>query len=323
MDSKNTLNEIRRAFDMQINALNEVVSRLGISSANLVDQLSRLDGKLVVTGVGKSGLVGQKLAATFASTGTSSFFMNAAEALHGDLGMIGKGDAVLMISNSGVTPELVRMVPSLRHFGVPIYGIFGNTSTILAKECDIVLDAGVDTEACHLGLAPTCSSTAALVLGDSIACTLMLQSGFSSEHFAINHPGGTIGRRLLLRATDIMHRGTEIPTVTPDALLRDAAIEMTRSPLGAVCVCDENLILLGILTDGDFRRRLINSDDLSISVDKCMSAKPTCAAPDDTLDHLISLMETPGQQVYSLPVVDERHRLVGFVRMHDVLSGDQ
>jgi len=318
-----TVSALRRVFQQQTQTLNDVSLRLGSTAARLIDELTVLRGKLVVTGVGKSGLIGRKIAATFASTGTSAFFVNASEALHGDLGMVSSGDAVLMISNSGCTPELIRMVPSLRHYGVSIYGIFGNVDTVLAEECQIVLDSSVEHEACHLGLAPTCSSTAALVLGDALACVLMQKKGFTADDFGINHPGGAIGRRLLLKAKDIMHTGEKLPVVKPTALLRDAAIEMTRFPLGAVCVCDSGNRLLGILTDGDFRRRLIQSDDLSITVKDCMTASPACASPDDTLDRLLKLMESPGRQVYSLPIVNEENRLVGFVRMHDILSGNK
>lgn len=322
-DQRSVLTEIQNLIGVQIAEIADVSSRLDTAVVELVDHLLNLEGKLVITGLGKSGLIGQKLAATFASTGTSAFFVNSSEALHGDLGMVSKGDAVLMISNSGATPELVKMLPSLRHIGVDVYGMFGNTDTALAKECDLTVNFGVKQESGHLGLAPTCSSTAMLVLGDAIACTLMRIRGFSADDFAIYHPGGTIGRRLLLRAKDVMHRGAEIPTVSPTATLKDAAIEMTRSPLGAVCVCDADKRLVGLLTDGDFRRLLISSDDLSIPVHGCMTTNPRSAGPNDTLDHLIDLMETPGQQVYSLPILDQQQRLVGFVRMHDLLSKDQ
>ena len=232
------LNHVRQVFQIQIESLQAVALRMNGSIAQLIDQLQQLEGKVIVTGVGKSGIIGQKIAATLASTGTSSVFMNASEALHGDLGIVTPGDAVIMISNSGSTLELARMMPSLRHHKVPVYGIFGNLSTALAKQCDVLIDASVEAEACHLGLAPTCSSTAALVIGDAIACALMKSRGFSSHDFAINHPGGALGRRLLLRVRDVMHTGNAIPTVPPNATLKDAAIELTRAPLGAVCICD-------------------------------------------------------------------------------------
>lgn len=311
--------EALRVFDLQIEALKRVRVQLSADFDRAVSTILNCEGKVVVTGLGKSGIVGQKIAATLSSTGTSAVFMNAADALHGDLGVVGPGDTIVMISNSGETIELIRMLPSLRRYRTSLIGILGNTSSTLARECEVVLDVGVGKEACPMELAPTSSSTASLVTGDALACALMRAKGFSPEQFAVNHPGGSLGRRLLLRVRDVMPRVKEWPIVSPDATVREIAIVMTRTSLGAVCVTEADK-LVGIVTDGDLRRHLAVSDDLTVRTEHLMTRHPATASMDDTVDTLLKTMESPTRKIYVLPVIDDQRRVVGLVRMHDLLG---
>ena len=231
------LREAERVFDEEIVALSRTRHRLGRNLEDAIDLILAAPGKVILTGLGKSGVIAHKIASTLASTGTPAVYMNAAEALHGDLGVVLQGDVVIMVSKSGSTTELVKMLPSLRRVNASIIGIFGDANTRLSASCDVVLDASVEREACPLALAPTCSSTVALVIGDAIAICLMRAREFTSEQFAMYHPGGMLGRRLLLRALDVMHVPPNLPSVREHATVRDIAIEMTRTNLGAVCVC--------------------------------------------------------------------------------------
>jgi arabinose-5-phosphate isomerase len=312
--------EARRVFDVQIAALGRVRDQIASVFPHVVDIILGSSGKVIVTGLGKSGIIAHKIAATLASTGTSAVFMNAADALHGDLGMVTFGDTVIMVSNSGATTELLRMLPSLRRYEAVLVGILGQIDTPLARECDYVLNADVGREACPMGLAPTSSSTAALVVGDALACALMNARGFSPEQFAVNHPGGSLGRRLLLKARDILPSMSEWPTVSPDATVREAAVMMTQIPMGAVCVIGADGCLAGIMTDGDLRRHLAVSEDLRIPVRQLMNSNPITASPNDSVDQLLRIMETPQRKIYVLPLVDETRHLVGLIRMHDLLG---
>lgn len=310
-----------QVFEDEIAALRAALPRLEANFASAVDHILASGGKVVATGVGKSGLVAQKIAATLASTGTSAIFMNGAEALHGDLGFVSKGDVVLMVSNSGSTVELAKMLPSLERLGASIVAIFGKVDTPLARRCHVVLNAHVDKEACPLNLAPMSSSTLALVIGDALAAALMKARNFNANDFALRHPGGILGRRLLLHVADFMHRGDKLPTVAPQATLKEVLLEATRANLGAVCVVDTERTLLGIITDGDIRRHLTNADSLNARADEVMCATPTVITAEASLNQALEIMERR-KSFYVLPVIahsNSRH-LVGLLRMHDLFE---
>jgi len=285
-----------------------------------VEMLLNCRGKVVVTGLGKSGIIGRKIAATLASTGRSAFFLNASDALHGDLGMVGEGDVVLMLSNSASTRELQTMLPSLRRMGVATMGIFGRVDTELAGNVDLVLHAHIPAEGCPLELAPMSSSTVALVIGDALAACLMDRKGFSPEDYAVFHPGGQLGRRLLLTAADVMQKGDAIPVVAEEVVFRDIVAELTRTNLGAVCVVDVQSTLAGIVSDGDVRRALMKDDPFALRAAELMTPNPVTVAPTDRLDEVLALMETPARRIYVVPVIDARRNIVGMVRMHDIIQ---
>lgn len=275
-------------------------------------------GKVVVSGVGKSGHVGQKLAATLSSTGTPAVFLHAAEALHGDLGIYTPGDPTILISKSGTTKDLVTLLPTLREFESPLIGIIGNPASALAQQVDVLLDASVRAEADPYNLAPSSSSTVAAALGDALAITLMNARGFTAEDFARFHPGGQLGRNLRLRVTDVMHQ--EIAWVSPQATLKEVVIAMTRFPLGAACIVDENRSLLGLVTDGDVRRALITHDDIrEVPVATIMTAQPITVASNARLREALNLMQNRPSQISVLPVLDSTsHICVGLIRVHDI-----
>ena len=275
-------------------------------------------GRVIVSGVGKSGLVGRKLASTLASTGTPAFFVHPAEASHGDLGMITADDVVLMLSNSGETDELVLLVPHIKRQGARIVAITGNEQSSLAQNAHVHLDAAVDTEACPLGLAPTASTTAALALGDALALAVLDARGFSADDFARSHPGGALGRRLLVKVADVMRVGADLPIVRDDATLAAAVVEMTGKGMGMTAVVDAGGRALGIFTDGDLRRaidRIEHARTLPISA--LMTRNPRSIGAARLAIDCVELMETP-PRVTNLLVTDAGGALVGAVHMHDL-----
>jgi arabinose-5-phosphate isomerase len=275
-------------------------------------------GRIVVLGMGKSGHIGGKIAATLASTGSPAFFVHPGEASHGDLGMITPGDVVLAISNSGETEELLTILPIIKRLGVPLITLTGNPASTLARAADVNIDVSVSQEACPLGLAPTSSTTATLVMGDALAVSLLEARGFTAEDFARSHPGGRLGRRLLLLIRDIMHTGDEVPRVTADIVLSDALVEMTRKGLGMTAVVDQDGRLSGIFTDGDLRRVLDRRIDVhSTTVGAVMTANPRSVAPDMLAVEALELLQK--HRISQLPVVDDDGRLVGAFNMHDLL----
>jgi len=286
-----------------------------------VELLAGCGGKVVTTGVGKSGLAARKIAATLASTGCPAFFLNASDALHGDLGMVGGGDVVLMASNSASTHELVKMLPVLKRVGAGTLGLFGRTNTDLARGLDVVLPVVAESEGCPLSLAPMASIVATLVLGDALAAALMQRRSFTAEDFALRHPAGTLGRRLVLTAADVMHGGEELPAVSPGAGFREIVAELTRSNLGGLCVVHPaDSRLAGFISDGDVRRALMRDDPFSLVAEQLMTGNPICATPGQRLGELLDLMETPQRRIYVVPVVDAENRALGLVRMHDILA---
>jgi arabinose-5-phosphate isomerase len=276
------------------------------------------EGRIVVLGMGKSGHIGGKIAATLASTGTPAFFVHPGEASHGDLGMITGRDVVLAISNSGETAELLTILPLIKRLGVPLVTLTGNASSTLARAADVNIDVSVAQEACPLGLAPTSSTTATLVMGDALAVSLLEARGFTAEDFARSHPGGRLGRRLLLLIRDIMHTGTAVPKVTEDVLLGDALVEMTRKGLGMTVVVDGAGRLCGIFTDGDLRRILDRRIDVHrTTIGEVMTRPCKSAAADMLAAEALKMMEQ--YRINALPVIDGDGLLIGAFNMHDLL----
>lgn len=276
-------------------------------------------GRVVVTGMGKSGHVARKIAATLASTGTPAFFVHPGEASHGDLGMILPQDVVLALSNSGETDEVLFILPVIKRQGIPLIAITGNAHSSLADQANVHLDASIAAEACPLGLAPTASTTAALVMGDALAIALLEARGFTSEDFARSHPAGSLGRRLLLHISDVMHTGEGIPAVPPNASLTQALMEMTRKHLGMTAVVDADHRLLGVFTDGDLRRAL-DDDDLDLrgaTVAELMTRGPKTIGADKLAIEAAQLMEK--HQIHALLVVNDQQQVVGALNIHDLL----
>jgi arabinose-5-phosphate isomerase len=275
-------------------------------------------GRIVVLGMGKSGHIGGKIAATLASTGTPAFFVHPGEASHGDMGMITSDDVVLALSNSGETDELVILVPLLKRLAVPLVALTGNPLSTLAQAADVHIHVAVEQEACPLGLAPTCSTTAALAMGDALAIALLEVRGFTQEDFARAHPGGALGRRLLLRIADLMHQGAEMPTAAPDTLLSRALLEITRKGLGLTVVVDAQNRVLGIFTDGDLRRALDRGVDVQTTpLAEVMTRGCTTVRPEMLAAEALRIMQD--KKINALPVVDGGNVLAGVLNMHDLL----
>jgi arabinose-5-phosphate isomerase len=314
------LSVARSVLQAESRAIAAAAARLDQCLPRAVQLILDHQGKVVVSGVGKSGHIGQKIAATLASTGTPAVFLHAAEAVHGDLGIYTPGDPSILISKSGSTAELLRLVPILRQFRSPLIAIVGNPKSPLARQADIVMDAQVEREADTLNLAPTCSTTVALALGDALAVSLMHARQFSRQDFARYHPGGQLGRNLWLRVADVMHQGEDVAWVRLDTPLRQVIIAMTERPLGAACVVDEEFSLLGLVTDGDLRRALLAHEDIrQLRSADCMSRKPLTVAPEASLREAIRLMEDRSSQISVLPVLDPKtRRCLGLVRIHDI-----
>jgi arabinose-5-phosphate isomerase len=318
VDAGRALALARDVLDTEARAISSLATRLGAAFVAAVDLLLRCRGRVVVSGIGKSGHVARKLAATLASTGTPAFFVHPAEASHGDLGMITADDVVVMLSNSGETDELALLAPHLRRQGAALVALTGNATSTIARAADVHLDVAVDAEACPLGLAPTASTTAALALGDALALALLDARGFSVEDFARSHPGGALGRRLLTRVVDVMRTGDAVPQVPHGATLAEAIVEMTGKGMGMTVVTDAEDRVAGIFTDGDLRRCLgRESDPMRRGVAALMTRTPRTITSDRLAADCVLLMETP-PKVMQLVVVDAAGRLAGAVHMHDL-----
>ena len=305
-------------IDIEAAAVNALADRINEDFAQACGHLLACRGRIVVTGMGKSGHIGNKIAATLASTGSPAFFVHPGEASHGDLGMITASDVVLALSNSGETSELLTIVPLIKRLGVPLISMTGNPQSNLARESDIHIDVSVAQEACPLNLAPTSSTTAALAMGDALAIALLESRGFTEEDFARSHPGGSLGRRLLLHVGEIMHTGTDIPSVNRNAPVRDALMEMTRKGLGMTAVVDDDGRLVGIYTDGDLRRTLDKNRDIhSCVVSEVMTGNCKTASKEMLAAEALKIMED--NKINALLLVDDEHRLEGAINMHDLL----
>ncbi len=318
VDATRALALARDVLATEAAAIAGLAARLGGPFVAAVAMIMNCRGRVVVSGIGKSGHVARKLAATLASTGTPAFFVHPAEASHGDMGMITPDDVVLMLSNSGETDELMLLTPHLKRQGAAIIALTGNESSSLAQSADVHLDAAVDAEACPLGLAPTASTTAALALGDALALALLDARGFSVDDFARAHPGGALGRRLLTRVRDVMRTGSELPMVGVDATLGDAVVEMSGKGMGMTTIVERDGRVTGIFTDGDLRRCLDRVRDLkTVRVADVMTRAPRTIAPDRLAIDCVDLMETP-PKVMALLVVDGDGRLQGALHLHDL-----
>jgi arabinose-5-phosphate isomerase len=308
----------REALRIEARAVAALVDRLGDDFGKACRMLLACTGRVVVSGMGKSGHVGGKIAATLASTGTPAFFLHPAEASHGDLGMVTRGDVVLAISYSGETVELLTILPLFKRMDARLVAMTGNPASTLAREADVHLDVSVPAEACPLNLAPTASTTAALAMGDALAVALLKHRGFTEADFARSHPGGTLGRRLLLHVADVMRRGKDLPIVRPETPLTEGLLEMSRKRLGLTAVVDGADRVVGIFTDGDLRRALDRDLDVrSTTMADVMTSGPRSIGPGELAAEAVLMMEK--HAVNGLLVLDESGRLIGALNVHDLL----
>lgn len=311
----------KKVLQIEADAVLALQSRIDGGFTKAVELILACAGRVVVTGMGKSGLICQKIAATMASTGTPTLFLHPAEGIHGDLGMMTRGDVVIAISNSGETEEICRILPVIKRMGLPLIAMSGNPQSTLALAGDVHLDISVSEEACPLGLAPTASTTATLAMGDALAVVLLEQRGFRAEDFALFHPGGALGKKLLLRVEDLMHVGDEVPLVSPQTLLRDALFEITSKKLGVTGVVDAGNHLIGVFTDGDLRRVMEKGlDTLQQPIDAVMSRSPKRILRRNLAAKALQIMES--HSITSLFVFDEDSSQVpvGVVHLHDLLK---
>ncbi len=317
----NAIEEAKRVLRIEAQSILDLVDRIDENFSKAVDLLYECKGRVVLMGMGKSGLVGRKIASTFASTGTPSFFIHPAEGLNGDFGMLAREDLVMAISNSGETRELLEVLPLIKRYGNKLIALTGNLRSTLAKAADVCLNIHVKTEACPLGLAPTASTTATLALGDALAVTLMIKKGFKEEDFALLHPGGALGKRLLLTVKDLMHVGEAFPKVTEKTLMKDVIFEITSKRLGVTAVLNDQGHLVGVITDGDLRRALERfSDLLNRTASEVMTRNPKWIEKDALAAKAVQRMEE--YSITSLFVFDQPGEKipVGVIHLHDLLK---
>ena len=316
--SSDLIQSAQRTIRLEIEAVEGLLSHIDADFVRACEMILASKGRVVVVGMGKSGHIGKKIAATLASTGTTSFFVHPAEASHGDMGMITADDIILALSNSGTTAEIVTLLPLIKRLGIKMISLTGNPASTLAKAADINLNAHVEHEACPLNLAPTSSTTAALVMGDALAVALLEARGFTAEDFAFSHPGGALGRRLLLKVEHVMHTGDELPKVPRGALLRDSLMEMTRKGLGMTAILEADGRLAGIFTDGDLRRTLYRPIDIRLTtIDEVMTLHGKTARPEMLAAEALKIMED--HKIGALIVVDENDHPVGAFNLQDLL----
>jgi arabinose-5-phosphate isomerase len=324
MVDKTCISQVVELLKLEAEAITQAANRLQTEQVErAVRLLDDCPGKVVLIGVGKSGIVARKVAATLTSIGTVAVYLHPSDALHGDLGIVTSKDVAIVLSNSGETDELIVMLPYLKRRQVPIIAIVGNLRSTLSGHADVVLDASVDKEACPFNLAPTTSTTVALAIGDALAMTLMKVKGFTQEDFALNHPAGRLGKRLTLRVKDLMHSGAENPTVSLQASVIEVVSAIGQAGLGAVNVVDDYGYLMGIITDGDVRRLLqrVRPADLETLIgDAIMTRNPVVVFSDTLAYHALQLMEDRPSQISVLPVVDQERRCVGLIRLHDIVK---
>ncbi|MGD9660127.1 MAG: KpsF/GutQ family sugar-phosphate isomerase [Porticoccaceae bacterium] len=307
-----------RTIQLEAEAVACLEKRIGASFSHACELMMACQGRIIVTGMGKSGHIGRKIAATLASTGSPAFFVHPGEASHGDLGMLTRSDVVMAISSSGSTAEVVTLLPLIKRLGVPLISMTGNPDSALGKAADAWLDISVAQEACPLDLAPTTSTTVSLVMGDALAIALLEAKGFTAEDFAFSHPGGALGRKLLLKTEDIMHSGDSLPRVREDTPLRNALLEMTQKGFGMTTVINDNGELLGVFTDGDLRRALDHAVDINTaSVGQAMTRNCKTVNRNMLAAEALGIMEN--SKITALVVEDSEHRPIGVIHMHDIL----
>ena len=313
--------DAQKVLQMEAEAILDLIPRVDEHFDAAVDMILTCEGRVIMTGMGKSGIIAHKISATLASTGTPSFYLHPAEGIHGDLGMVTADDVIIAMSNSGETGEVLNILPSLRRIGAKLIAMVGNPDSTLAKNADVVLNVGVKKEACPLGLAPTSSTTAALAFGDALAMALMGKHQFTSKQFAMFHPGGSLGRKLLLTVGDIMHGGSENPVVRGSATVTEALFIITDKGLGAVSVVDENGIMIGLLTDGDIRRGLSQGVGfLQRPVTELMTKEPKYITKEKLAAQALHIMEKhKPKPITVLPVIDEERHVIGLLHMTDLV----
>jgi arabinose-5-phosphate isomerase len=313
--------DAQKVLQMEAEAILDLIPRVDEHFDAAVDMILACEGRVIMTGMGKSGIIAHKISATLASTGTPSFYLHPAEGIHGDLGMVTADDVIIAMSNSGETGEVLNILPSIRRIGAKLIAMVGNTDSTLAKNADVVLNVGVKKEACPLGLAPTSSTTAALAFGDALAMALMGKHHFTSNQFAVFHPGGSLGRKLLLTVGDIMHGGSENPVVKGSATVTEALFIITDKGLGAVSVVDDNNVMVGLLTDGDIRRGLSKGVDfLKRPVTELMTRSPRFITQEKLAAQALHIMEShKPKPITVLPVIDGERHVIGLLHMTDLV----
>jgi len=313
------IEQAKRVLMIESKAIEALVDRIGEDFVQAVELIYKCSGRVVVTGMGKSGIIGKKIASTLASVGTPALFLHPAEGVHGDLGMVTRGDVIVCLSNSGETEELLKLLPVIKRFNIKLIAITGNTKSTLAKNSDVVLDASVDEEACPWDIVPTASTTASLAMGDAIAIALLDKKGFKKEDFALFHPAGSLGKSLLLTVNDLMHKGDAIPIVRENAPLKDIIYEISSKKLGVTTVVDGKRVLKGIVTDGDLRRLFEKGKDaFEIKAAEIMSKNPKTIDKDELAAKALQIMEQ--YSITSLLIVDGKNSPTGIVHLHDLLK---
>jgi arabinose-5-phosphate isomerase len=318
-----SIDQAKRVLRIEADAVAALINRVDERFERAVDMIMKCTGRVVVTGMGKSGLIAKKIAATLASTGTPALFLHPAEGIHGDLGMVTRGDTVIALSNSGETEEIARMLPSLKRIGIKIIALTGNTESTLAKNSDVVIDVGVKEEACPLGLAPTASTTATLAMGDALAVALLDKRGFKEEDFACFHPGGALGKRLLLRVKDIMHTGDAVPAVSEETMIKDAIYEISSKKMGVTSVLNSSGRLVGVISDGDLRRWMEKTEKsgenlLAKKAGDIMTKNPKVIGQDALAAEAVAVMEN--SSITCLIVTGPEGKPEGVIHLHDLLK---
>lgn len=313
------LNKAKEVIHIEAQAVNALAKKINKNFLKAIGLIMKCKGRVIVTGMGKAGIIGRKISATLSSTGTPSLWMHSAEGMHGDLGQVTKNDVLILISNSGETEETKRLIPLVKRIKAPIIALTGNLKSTLAKYSDVVLDVSVEKEGCPLGLAPMASTTAILVMGDALAACLIVQKNFKREDFAFYHPGGSLGRKLLLKVEDLMRRGNDYAKVKPEMAVKNVLLSITRSRCGSACVIDKKGKFVGIFTDGDLRRHLeMDSNILNKKVCEVMTKNPITISKDRLAVEALGVLE--GRKIDELPVLDQRNRLVGLLDVQDLLK---
>lgn len=313
----NFIETAKRTIELELQAIASLKEHINESFVTACKLILQAKGRIVILGIGKSGHIGRKIAATMASTGTPAFFVHPAEASHGDMGMITKQDIVLAISNSGSTAEITTLLPLIKRLGLTLITMTGNPNSPLAQAADVNLDISVSQEACPLNLAPTSSTTATLVLGDALAIALLEARGFTAEDFAFSHPGGALGRRLLLKVSDVMHTGNKLPKVAITTPLKEALLEMSRAGLGIALIVDAKDKLLGVFTDGDLRRTLDRNTDIGhLTIEQVMTTQSKTARPEMLAAEALKIMDD--HKISVLPIVNDQQNAVGVLHIHDL-----